>query len=40
MATEDDDGAEEDSGEDREGMVKLWGTHDQLLRLPRGAHRA
>jgi hypothetical protein len=38
IATEDDDGAEEDSGEDSEGMAKLWGTHDQLLRLPRGAN--
>jgi hypothetical protein len=33
MATEDDDGTEEDSDREDWKGTKLWSTHDQLLRL-------
>jgi hypothetical protein len=40
MAAEDDDGAKQDGDrKDWEGIAKLWGMHDQLLWLPRGAQR-
>jgi hypothetical protein len=40
MAAEEDDGAKQDGDrKDWEGIAKLWGMHDRLLWLPRGAQR-